>query len=70
MFSCAFIYRTLSLSNWLSVLFSFRSNKTITEEREAKRISDVRNFQVLEKHDGQSVGIECQNIRAPLVGHT
>ena len=52
-FGLAYHYRV-----GLAYYFSFRSNKTLTDEKEAKRISDVRNFQVLEKHDGQSVGID------------
>jgi lysozyme len=50
----------------LAYYFSFRSNKTITEEKEAKRISDVRNFQVLEKHDGQSVGIDVSEYQGTI----
>ena len=52
-FGLAYHYRV-----GLAYYFSFRSNKTLTDEKESKRISDVRNFQVLEKHDGQSVGID------------
>ena len=52
-FGLAYHYRV-----GLAYYFSFRSDKTLTDEKEAKRISDVRNFQVLEKHDGQSVGID------------
>ena len=44
--------------NGLAYYFSFKSNKIATENREAKRISDVRNFQVLQKHEGQSIGID------------
>ena len=52
-FGLAYHYRV-----GLAYYFSFRSNKTLTDEKEAKRISDVRNFQVLEKHNGQSIGID------------
>jgi len=50
----------------LAYYFSFKSNKTLTEEKEAKRISDVRNFQVLEKHDGQSIGIDVSEYQGKI----
>jgi len=50
----------------LAYYFSFRSSKTLSEEKEAKRISDVRNFQVLEKHDGQSIGIDVSEYQGTI----
>ena len=50
----------------LAYYFSFKSNKTLTEQKEAKRISDVRNFQVLEKHDGQSIGIDVSEYQGTV----
>lgn len=42
----------------LSYYLGFKSDKISSADREAKRISDVRNFQVLEKHQGKSIGID------------
>ena len=44
--------------NGLAYYFSFKSDKVIKADSDAKRISDVRNFQVLEKHEGKSIGID------------
>ena len=52
--------------NGLAYYFSFKSNKAVLEEREAKRISDVRNFQVLEKHAGQSIGIDVSEYQGQI----
>ena len=40
--------------NGLAYYFSFKSDKVIKADSDAKRISDVRNFQVLENHEGKS----------------
>ncbi|SHG10774.1 lysozyme [Flavobacterium micromati] len=50
----------------LAYYFSFKSNKTLTEASEAKRISDVRNFQVLEKSEGQSIGIDVSEYQGKI----
>ena len=52
--------------NGLAYYFSFKSNKAVLEEREAKRISDVRNFQVLKKHEGQSIGIDVSEYQGQI----
>jgi lysozyme len=43
-------------SNGLAYYFSFKSNKVLQQE-EDKRISDVRNYQVLDNHAGK-VGLD------------
>jgi lysozyme len=40
-------------SNGLAYYFSFKSNKVLQQE-EDKRISDVRNHQVLDNHAGKA----------------
>ncbi|MEC5166106.1 lysozyme [Flavobacterium sp. PL11] len=50
----------------LGYYFSFKSDKVSTEERETKRISDVRNFQVLKKHESQSIGIDVSEYQGKI----
>ena len=52
--------------NGLAYYFSFKSDKIIRAEREAQRISDVRNFQVLEKHEGKSIGIDVSEYQGKI----
>ncbi|MBC5837089.1 glycoside hydrolase family 25 protein [Flavobacterium muglaense] len=42
----------------LAYYFSFKSNHISAAEAEDKRISDVRNYQVLEKSEGKVIGID------------
>lgn len=44
--------------NGLAYYFGFKTNKTLTESDESKRLSDIRNRQVLENIDGKSIGID------------
>jgi lysozyme len=43
--------------NGLAYYFSFKSNKVLQQE-EDKRISDVRNYQVLDNHAGKAIGLD------------
>ncbi|MFV5694984.1 glycoside hydrolase family 25 protein [Flavobacterium sp. LB3P122] len=52
--------------NGLTYYFSFKSNKILREATEAKRISDVRNFQVLEKHKGKSIGLDVSEYQGKI----
>ena len=52
--------------NGLSYYFGFKSDKISRANREAKRISDVRNFQVLEKHEGKSIGIDVSEYQGKI----
>ena len=52
--------------NGLSYYLGFKSDKIIRADREAKRISDVRNFQVLEKHEGKSIGIDVSEYQGKI----
>ena len=52
--------------NGLSYYFGFKSDKISRANREAKRISDVRNFQVLEKHQGKSIGIDVSEYQGEI----
>lgn len=50
----------------LAYYFSFKSDKVLTNESEEKRISDVRNFQVLEKHEGKAIGIDISEFQGKI----
>ncbi|TDE53917.1 glycoside hydrolase family 25 protein [Flavobacterium sp. GT3P67] len=50
----------------LAYYFSFKSDKILREETEAKRISDVRNYQVLEKHEGKSIGLDVSEYQGKI----
>ena len=52
--------------NGLAYYLGFKSDKTSRAESEVKRISDVRNFQVLEKHQGKSIGIDVSEYQGKI----
>ena len=52
--------------NGLAYYLGFKSDKISSAERNAKRISDVRNFQVLEKHQGKSIGIDVSEYQGTI----
>jgi lysozyme len=52
--------------NGLAYYFSFKSNHTARKELEDKRISDVRNYQVLDKHEGKSIGIDVSEYQGKI----
>lgn len=44
--------------NGLAYYFSFKTDKLLSENAESKRLSDIRNHQVLENINGKSIGID------------
>ena len=52
--------------NGLAYYLGFKSDKTSRAKSEDKRISDVRNFQVLEKHQGKSIGIDVSEYQGKI----
>ena len=44
----------------------FKSYKLKYEQAEAKRISDIRNYQVLEKHKGKAIGIDLSEYQGQI----
>ncbi|HLF52425.1 glycoside hydrolase family 25 protein [Flavobacterium sp.] len=61
LFTVGYHYR-----NGLAYYFSFKSDKTLKEKAEAKRISDVRNYQVLQKHEGKVVGFDVSEFQGKI----
>ncbi|MFV5686380.1 glycoside hydrolase family 25 protein [Flavobacterium sp. GB2R13] len=52
--------------NGLAYYFSFKSNKILSKAAEGKRISDVRNFQVLEKNEEKSIGLDVSEYQGKI----
>ena len=52
--------------NGLAYYLSFKSNKIEREAAEEKRISDVRNFQVLDKKGSRAVGIDVSEYQGVI----
>ncbi|HEY6143493.1 MAG TPA: glycoside hydrolase family 25 protein [Flavobacterium sp.] len=50
----------------LAYYLGFKSYKLQYEEAEAKRISDVRNYQVLEKHKGKAIGLDISEYQGNI----
>jgi lysozyme len=52
--------------NGLAYYFSFKSNHVEEKELEDKRISDVRNYQVLNKHEGKAIGLDVSEYQGKI----
>jgi lysozyme len=52
--------------NGLLYYLGFKSYKIQYEEAEAKRISDIRNYQVLEKHQGKAIGLDLSEYQGKI----
>lgn len=50
----------------LAYYFSFKSDKILSDLAEEKRISDVRNFQVLEKKGKKAVGLDVSEYQGKI----
>ncbi|MCC9071677.1 glycoside hydrolase family 25 protein [Flavobacterium sp. F-65] len=52
--------------NGLAYYFSFKTDKVLEKETEDKRLSDVRNFQVLANHKGKSIGLDVSEYQGKI----
>lgn len=50
----------------LAYYFGFKKNQLTEKEIEDKRLSDVRNFQVLAKHEGKSIGLDVSEYQGKI----
>lgn len=50
----------------LAYYLGFKSEKLSEKEIEDKRLSDVRNFQVLAKHEGKSIGLDVSEYQGKI----
>jgi len=53
-------------ANRLSHYFGFKSDKVLDEESEDKRISDKRNYQVLKKSEGKTIGLDVSEYQGKI----
>ena len=52
--------------NGLAYYFGFKSDKIVSVETEEKRISDVRNYQILEKEGGKAIGLDVSEYQGDI----
>lgn len=52
--------------NGLAYYFSFKTDKVLNSKSADKRISDVRNIQVLEKNEGKTIGIDVSEYQGKI----
>ncbi|KDN56029.1 glycoside hydrolase family 25 protein [Flavobacterium seoulense] len=50
----------------LAYYFSFKTDKLLDKEAREKRLSDVRNFQVLEKNESKAIGIDVSEYQGEV----
>lgn len=50
----------------LAYYLGFKSDKVSEKEAEEKRLSDVRNYQVLAKHEGKSIGLDVSEYQGEI----
>lgn len=62
-FLCGIVYH---YREGLAYYFSFKSNKVLSEAEESKQFSDVRNFQVLEKSEGKTIGLDVSEYQEKI----
>ena len=53
--------------NGLAYYLGYKTDKVIKEEAEQKRLSDVRNFQILSKHQGNIAGIDVSEYQGNIL---
>ena len=52
--------------NGLAYYFGFKVHKTSKEIAEDKRISDVRNYHILQQHEGKVIGLDVSEFQGKL----
>src|SRR5688572_20214553 len=53
--------------NGLAYYLGYKTDKIIKEEAEQKRLSDVRNFQILSKYQDKIVGIDVSEYQGNIL---
>ena len=67
LFSLGIFFGTLyHYRNGLAYYFSFKTDKVLKDNEESKRLSDIRNHQVLNEIDGKSVGIDVSEYQGDI----
>lgn len=52
--------------NGLAYYFSFKTDKVLDKAAKEKRLSDVRNYQVLEKNESKAIGIDVSEYQGEI----
>ncbi len=65
-FILLFLGASYHYRNGLLYYLGFKSYKLKYEQAEAKRISDIRNYQVLEKHQGKAIGLDISQYQGKI----
>lgn len=65
-FALLFIAVIYHYRRGLAYYLGFKSHKMSEKEIEDKRLSDIRNFQVLAKHEGKSIGLDVSEYQGRI----
>lgn len=66
LFALLFVAVIYHYRRGLAYYLGFKSDKLSEKEAEDKRLSDVRNFQVLAKHKGKSIGLDVSEYQGKI----
>lgn len=66
LFAILFVVLIYHYRTGLAYYLGFKSHKLSEKEIEDKRLSDVRNFQVLAKHEGKSIGLDVSEYQGKI----
>lgn len=66
LFALLFVVVIYHYRRGLAYYLGFKSDKLSEKEAEDKRLSDVRNFQVLAKHEGKSIGLDVSEYQGKI----
>jgi lysozyme len=61
LFSVAYHYR-----EGLAYYFSFKTDKVLKEERQARKLAIIRNFEILSKHKNKAIGIDVSEYQGNI----
>ena len=65
-FTALFLGTVYHYRDGLAYYFSFKTDKVLDKEARAKKLSDVRNYQVLEKNEAKAIGIDVSEYQGDI----
>ena len=66
LFALLFVAVIYHYRRGLAYYLGFKTDKISEKEAEDKRLSDIRNFQVLAKHEGKSIGLDVSEYQGEI----
>jgi lysozyme len=66
LFALLFVAVIYHYRRGLAYYLGFKTDKISEKEAEDKRLSDIRNFQVLAKHEGKSIGLDVSEYQGKI----